>query len=214
MSRTTLWVQNDYFISITNGAVYQIDSTFTFFNDNLTANQLDPNFDPDLVTEIPRMRICEPLRKGDSGRFVANSFVFTMDQGNDPYVTAAAINLALPNYIITEEVFIPPLTPMITEISNQFIVAQEDNTTPVVYGDLLPFLPPTYITYIPRVDMSISQDSGVTYGNTASRNLNPQGYRKNIITFDKLGMCNDLTIKLRFWGLSNFIVSNGELQVY
>lgn len=211
--KVVYFLQNDFFISLNNGAVYQINSNFTFFNENLTANTLSPDFDPLKVFEIPRMRICEPIRKGDSGRFIANTFVFTMDQGNDPYVTGISINQAMPNLIITEDTNSPPDIPMITENSNDYIVAQENNV-PEPYGSIVPYLPPTYITYIPRVDMSISQDSGITYGNTVSRYLNPQGIRKNIITFDRLGMCNDLVIKLRFWGLSNFIISNGELQIY
>ncbi|MEO6077573.1 MAG: hypothetical protein ABIP54_02190 [Candidatus Andersenbacteria bacterium] len=153
------------FISLKNAALYESATSITNYNENIsTAIQ-----NPLLAFHIPRRRICESIRKPDSGRFIANSCTFTMAQGDDPNVTGISI---------------------------------AQNAAAGTIG------------YRPRVDMRISYDSGITWSNTDSRNLNALGNRQNIITFGKLGACNDLTIEFEFWGNSYFAVSDGFVEVY
>lgn len=148
-----------YFISLNNASLYISDTDITVYNENLTS--VVSQYDPNLIHEIPRTRICETISKPDSGRFVVNSFVFTMEQGEDKdYINAS-------------------------------------NTT-----------------YTPRVDLAISKDSGATWSSYVSRDLNPVGKRKNIITWNGFGAANDFTLKLRFWGSSRFVVSNGFVELY
>jgi len=45
----------------------------------------------------------------------------------------------------------------------------------------------TTLNYVPRVDLAISADSGVTWSNYVSRNMQPEGYRQNMMTWEKLG---------------------------
>lgn len=73
------------FASLKNSCLYESSTTITSYNENLTSNVA--NMDPNLIHMIPRARVCESIRKPDSGRFIANSFVFTMAQGEDPKVT-------------------------------------------------------------------------------------------------------------------------------
>ncbi len=203
--------QRNFFLSLNNGSLYQLSTDLKTYDQNIVLPN-DPAYDPTLVYDIPRTRICESVRRADSARFIANSFVFTINQGDDPGVTGLSIALSYPNAIITEDAFTPPNADIITE--NGITVIMEHNTQPVPPYSPLPYEIPTELVYRPRVDMTISKDSGVTWGNTVSRPLNPIGLRQNILTYGNLGRANDLTIKLRFWGKGNFIVSNGVLDVY
>lgn len=201
-----------YFISLRDGALYETSTDITNIDENIVP-YTSSEYDNDLVFDIPRKRITTPVRRADSARFIANSLVFTMAQGDDPRVTGLSIASAYPNAIITEDAFSPPNVEMINEGGNSEIVA-EINTDPVPSGSILPYLPPTNLVYRPRVDLTISKDSGVTYSGVVSRPLNPIGVRQNIITFNNLGRANDLTLSLEFWGLDSFVVSNGLLDIY
>jgi hypothetical protein len=68
--------------------------------------------------------------------------------------------------------------------------------------------------YIPRVDLAISQDEGITWSNYVGRNLNPIGYRRNQLTWEKMGQSNSLTFKFRFWSTNSVIVNSCVLDVY
>lgn len=201
-----------FFLSLTNGALYQTSTDLTTYDENVVPYS-SSEYDPTLVFDIPRTRITESIRRADSARYIANSFVFTMEQGTDPAVTGLSIASAYPNAIITEDNFNPPNVDVVTEVGEITVVA-EINTNPVIPGEIQPYLIPTDLVYIPRVDMSISKDSGITWGNTVSRNMHPIGERQNIITFGNLGRANDLTVKLRFWGHGRFIVGNGVMDIY
>ena len=193
-----------YFISLENASLYVSDTNITVYNENLTS--VVSEYDPNQIHEIPRTRICETVRKPDSGRFVVNSFVFTMAQGDDPnFSDISLLSESPPDYLTTEggDIFI-------TEGGDPFITEGSSSTA---IADLA-YLPPSLIVYQPRVDMAISKDSGITWSQYVGKGLNPIGRRKNIITWNNLGACNELTIKLRFWGTSSFIVNNGWIELY
>lgn len=199
-----------YFLS-ERGELYETSTNITVIDEN----EVTPNYvqyDTSLIYEIPRIRISECIRKADSGRFIVNSFTFTMEQGNDPFVTDLSIMSGLQNPIITEDAFTPPNVDVYSQ-GNVVLVA-EHNTGSQTTSDVAPYLAPATLVYIPRVDVTISKDSGITFGSTVSHNLNPIGKRQNIITFGNMGRANDLTICLKFLGRSSFTVSNGSIQVY
>lgn len=201
-----------YFMSINTGALYEESTDFFTYDENITP-VTSPLYVEGLNYDIPRTRITESIRKADSGRFVANSFVFTMSQGDDPNVTGLSIASAYPYPILTENAFVPSNVNLITEQQNMVILA-EQNTGPIIPYSIFPYLPPTKLVYRPRIDMTISKDSGTIFGNTVSRYLNPVGQRQNIITFGNLGRANDLTIKLRIWSRSNVVLSDGVVDIY
>ena len=195
-----------YFVSLNNASIYRSDTNYTTYDENI-ANITDVNtYNVNLNYEIPRTRICESIRKPDSGRFIANSFVFTMAQGDDPLVTSGSINgVGTEDDIITENGTI-----IITQQGGT-MVTQDSATS----SNFVPFFNNNLSsTYRPRVDMAISKDSGITWSNYVSRSLNPVGKRKNIITWNSMGAANDLTIKMRFLGMSSFVVQNGFVEVY
>ena len=69
------------------------------------------------------------------------------------------------------------------------------------------------VVYRPRVDLSLSYDGGVTFGNTVARELNAIGNRKNMLMWEKMGAANDLTLKFRFWGMTRFVVQDGFVDI-
>ncbi len=188
------------FASLKNGYIYQTSTDITVYNENLSSKSTE--WDPEKVHIIPRTRICESIRRPDSGRFIANSFVLTMAQGDDPNVTGLSLGASFENIMITEDG-----VDMETQDS-QLMITQDSIANNGGIGN------PVTLTYRPRVDMALSKDSGITWGSYVGRGLNPIGKRQNIITWNNLGRCNDLTIKLRFWGLSSFVVTDGIVEIY
>lgn len=66
---------------------------------------------------------------------------------------------------------------------------------------------------IPRIDMRVSKDGGVSFGSDVSVIMNPQGIRQNRCMWWGLGMANDLVHQVRFWGFQRFVVTNGAVGV-
>lgn len=191
--------QKTYFISLNTGGLYQSSTNFTTYNENL------PNVvNPDQNFEIPRIRMGETIRADDSSQFRANSFTFTIEQGNDPNVTGLSI-LNNEDLLITEDLFVHPDDVIYTE--NGIPMADEDSGAGIGAGDLPP-------PYIPRVDLSISFDGGISFGNTVGRNLNPVGIRQNILNWENMGMCNSWTPQLRFYGTDRFVAYDGVMEMF
>lgn len=189
-----------YFISLKNASLYNTSTNYTTYDENLAP--LSP--DRTLIHEIPRVRICDTIQADDSAQFRANTFVFTIEQGQDPLVTGTSL-LNNNIYMITEPSVSPYNIIMVTEWGVAIITENSGSGVGA---------PPNPPPYRPRVDMSISRDSGITWSNTVSRGLNPVGLRENILNWENIGACNSLTIKLRFWGLSMFVVYNGVVEIY
>lgn len=187
--------QKTYMLSLNNASLYETSTDITVIDENIA-----PAVDPLQIYSIQRLRICENIMQEDSDKFIVNVFTMTMEQGNDEAVSNASLNIINP--IITEAFFVPPFTQIITEWG--FDIVDEDSWNG---ADI--FTPP----YQPRVDLSISIDGGISWSATVGRELNPVGYRKNILNWNRLGACNSMTLKLRFWGTSRFVVNNGVLEV-
>lgn len=65
-----------------------------------------------------------------------------------------------------------------------------------------------------RVDMSLSYDGGITFGNIVGKDLNITPNRQNIFNEYRLGYATELTIQLRFWGDAKFVCTNGYVEIY
>lgn len=201
-AREYILFQGDiYFISLNNGSIYQSSTDFTTYNENLQSADIQ---NPALNLEIPRTRVLETYRSENSEQFRVNSFEFTIEQGNDENVSGLSL-LGNVNLLITEDQFLPPDDVIITE--GGIPIGDETSGAGIGAGDLP-------IPYRPRVDMTISRDGGISWSNTVKRELNPVAIRQNIINWENLGSCNSMTIKLRFWGTSRFVVWNGMMQIY
>lgn len=195
-----------YFLSLNNCSLYITSQDLSTYNENLPSNQ---NPDPTINLEIPRVRICAPVQKEDSATFIANSFVITVEQGQDQ--NYSGINFL--NFLITEPLFLPDPNDYILTEWGEYIVDEQPSSVPNHWPFQLPgqqYLQP----YVPRIDCSISTDGGIDYSNDVPAFLQPTGYRRNVVTWDKMGYANDLTIRLRFWGMSRFVCHNGYLDIY
>jgi len=67
---------------------------------------------------------------------------------------------------------------------------------------------------IARVDMSLSRDGGVTFGNIIGLDQNPLGVRKNRWSHYNLGYANEFTVQFRFWGHGRFVAYDGVMEAY
>lgn len=151
--------QKSYFLSLNNTSMYELSTSLTTYDENI--DTLDLN----LIQEIPRIRVCAPIRHPDSSQFRANGVYMMIEQGYDS------------NYVVL------------------------DQNSPT-------------LNYVPRVDLAVSSDSGVTWSNYVSRDMQPEGFRQNMMTWEKLGAFNDLTLKFRFNGLSHFCINNSYVDIY
>lgn len=151
--------QMSYFISKDNASLYELSTNLTAYDENISGE------DPDLIGQIPRIRICKSIRHPDASHFRANALYMMIEQGYD-----------------------------------------EDY---VELNDLNPNL-----HYVPRVDLCLSGDGGVTFGNYVSRSMQPLGKRQNMMTWEKMGAFNDLTCKFKFQGFSRWCVNDAYMEVY
>ena len=124
-----------------------------------------------------------------------------MEQGCDKNVTGISL-LNNQDYIITEDSFYPPDAVIYTQYGEPIGLEGSDEAAGV-----------NVIPYQPRVDLSISRDGGITWGNYVTRNLHQLGYRQNILNWDRIGSCNSVTFKLRFLSTSRAICYNGFVEL-
>jgi hypothetical protein len=177
-----------YFVSIDDGSIYELNSDFTNYDYTLPSRAI-PNPNPKQIFEIPRMRICNGMKQTDSSPFIANSLTFTVEQGVDPFYPGTELS-----YLTTE---------------GGVVISQE---SPVGYVGYYLSTERVDDPYVPRIDMAISKDGGESFGNFISKDLQPQGVRKNRVVFWRLGRVNDLTVQFRFWSKYRVTVSDGVLQ--
>ena len=187
---------NIYFVSLNSGGLYQTSTDITVINENLPGAPVDNS----QIFEIQRLRITDNVARKNSERFIGNRLVLTIEQGYDPDVTGISLDELIP--IISEDSFAPPDYPLITE-----------SGIPIESEAAWGGAPDYLIPYQQRVDLQISLDGGNTWSATVTRGLNPIGYRKNIVSWNRLGQTNFLTLKFRFWGTTRFVVNNAELEI-
>lgn len=65
-----------------------------------------------------------------------------------------------------------------------------------------------------KVQLSVSKDSGVTYGNVVTDFLKPQGVRRGQVEFWRLGRGDVFTLQFRFYSKGRFVVTNGTMDIY
>jgi hypothetical protein len=73
--------------------------------------------------------------------------------------------------------------------------------------------PTTNVIQPPRVDISLSRDGGVSFGNFVGMQLNNLADRKNKFIVWSLGGANEIIPQFRFYGIDRFVVSNGVMTV-
>ncbi len=76
IARQIVFFNNDYyFVSFNDGNLYRLGTQYTNYTYSL------PNAEVPIVKEIPRIRICPPIRLPSQNYFIANSLSFTIENG-------------------------------------------------------------------------------------------------------------------------------------
>lgn len=171
-----------YFVSFNDGFLYAFGTQYTRYEyENHTG-------------EIPRVRICSPLRLPSQRPLIFKSLGFTIEQGQ-------------PNFDITTFSEF-----MITEITGDFMLT-EDGLNLMITEDSFDDTSGIVVTNM-EVLLSISRDGGETFGNAVSLNMNLTGQRLSRFIFQRLGRANDFTARLQFVGFSRYVVGPGIVEAY
>ena len=184
---------NYYFVSIIDGNIYQMGSnlyTYDYGNGN--------------VFEIPRIRIPPPIRMPDQSRFITGYAGFTIEQGQFYFDDRNTQSL-----LGTEQSF-----PITTQGGQPYLVPTGGNNYSLNGAQQYIGIGNNFRTNVPRVDLSLSKDGGVNYGNAVSINMRPLGKRQNRLMYWRLGASNELYMQFRFVGYNRFLFSDGIVGCY
>ena len=143
------------------------------------------------MEEIPRVRLCSPIRLPTQRPMIFKSLGFTIEQGQ-PNTVLFPIN-----YMITETGH----NRMLTEVGNELMVTEDSNLNPLTNFNMTVFL-------------AMSRDGGETFGNNVALSMNPTGKRKSRFIFQRLGRANDCTFRIQFVGFSRYVVGPGLCEAY
>ena len=148
------------------------------------------NANVDDIKAIPRVRVCDTFRLQRPEKFRVNLFTFVIESGTTPN----AYNYQVCNgFILTQDTNVP----ILTEITDVPILVEGAYCT----------------TGKPKVAVTISKNGGITFSNAVDYTLKATGQYRNQPRFSRLGVCSQLTIQMRFWGLGRFVVKNGVIEV-
>lgn len=187
IARNVVFFNNtNYFVSANDNNLYEFSTNYTNYE-----------YAADHIKEIPRIRICSPLRLKKGRNFVVNRLDITVEQGQLNPVEVQTFSQFDFQDLITED------NQFITTEDNDYIVLE----TPVLLG--------TFTNTIANmvVDLSASRDGGQNFGNNYRQQFNPTGVRRNMLTFRQLGQTNDCTLQFKFWGFSRFVVIDAQATV-
>lgn len=175
-----------YFVSLRDAGIYELNSKYNQFD------YTDPSISnaPEKSYLMPCVRICNSVEEEDTNPRVVNRLMFPIEQGVDPFYPASSFyfSAAEDGYVIAQEA---------ADGYIGYWVSQEIRVE----------------NYAPRIDLSMSKDSGQTFGNFVQKMLDPQGNRKNRVIFWNLGQANDFVVQLRFWSKYRKTVGNGIIEV-
>ncbi len=141
--------------------------------------------------EIPRIRICNSIRQSSQNYFRVSEVGFTIETGETDYYQQSIG----PIYLNTQD-----MNKIVSQDQNK-LIAQQGGTTS--YGPLSR----------PRVDLTISGDGGMTFGNAFPQYLPGIGQRKNKLCWYQIGAHNDFVAQFRFNGFGRFVVSDGVAYI-
>jgi hypothetical protein len=186
IARQVVFFNNEYyFVSLNGGNVYQFGTQFT-----------DADYGLGRVHQLPRIRVCPPLRLPSQRYFIIKSLGFTIENGQKNIKTVTPFPLEGAD-ITTED------SVLITTENNILITTESDG---VSTG--------SYTQYSEAVDLSVSRDGGESFGSSYRLEMNPTGQRRSRFIFQRLGIANDATFQLRFSGFGRFVCTTGVTEVY
>ena len=185
IARNVVFFNNDYyFVSLNDGNLYTFGTQFSSLQYSATK-----------IEQMPRIRICPPIRLPSQRMFICKSIGFTIENGQPNRRTIDKADIGM----ITQDgiALAPQGNPL---YDPQFFVYQQ---TTVVYGD-----------YSECIDLRVSRDGGETFSSALRYYMNATGNRQSRLIFQRLGQQNDLTIQIQFIGFQRFIAFDGVVECY
>lgn len=192
-----------YFVSLRNANLYESSTDLKTYNENQPTVPSNRDFDH----EIPRIRVPDTIASDDSAPFRPNSLVITIEAGNDPnyhIVDNSDPIRTEPSDLPLDELVVAPDDIILSQGGQ--VIYMEGSAPNHHFSD-----PP--IDYAPRVDLSISQNGGITFGNAVGRYLRPSGVNQNILNWEIGGISNYFTPMLRFWNMDRVVAFDGMLDI-
>ena len=122
-------------------------------------------------------------------KFRINLFTFVIESGTTPGVTGIT---QCDGYILTED--------------TGMVIYTEDDLPILVEGG-------SCSVERPRIDVSISKSGGLTYSNAYPYYMNNRGDYQCQPRFNRLGVGNQISFKMRFWGSGRWVVHNGVIEI-
>jgi len=184
-----------YFISLNDAGLYEMNSEYTTYNYNLPDNNDEENGNADDTGFIiPRIRTMKAVRKTNYSIYTAIRFRFWLEQGITDFSTLAANTEICDGALITED-------------GVDFIITEDGDTLLGEGGFCYPNLER------PAVDLSFSKNGGQSFSNIVRNYMNTQGNHRNQMTWNELGFCNEIVLRLRFISLNRFVCGPGELEI-
>lgn len=198
IARRVVFFNNKYFfVSFNDGNLYEFGTQFTNYQYSETN-----------IKQIPRIRICPPVRLPTQKYFIIKSLGFTVENGQPNSIQKFFFYAGEPIVIGADEdnvIGLGPFNfPIITSEDGIQIAAEQRYQTGITEFDVSS----------EAVDLSISRDGGVNFGNQLRKNMNETGNRKSRFIYYRLGIANDTTFMLQFWGFGRFVAFNGIVEVY
>ena len=188
IARKVVFFNNQYyFVSFNDGNLYEFVTQYTNYQ-----------YAADDIRQIPRIRISPPLRLPSQRYYIIKSLSFMVENGQPNAIQTKFFYSGDPialgsedGNIIGTENFIPiGLEQKANRGINEFQLASE------------------------AIDLSISRDGGVNWGNQLRRNMNPTGNRKSLFNYLRLGIANDSSIMIQCWGFGRFVLFDGVAEIY
>lgn len=177
-----------YFVSLNGGNVYDFNTSFP-----------EADYGNGVVYPIPRIRITAPFRLPSQRMFVIKSLGFTIENGQPNIVTENIVNINTNVQLETESM-------QLIAAENGDIICTELTTSqmPVAY----------YTTSQSRVYLSLSTDGGQTFASYYPKDMNPTGFYRSRVIWQRLGQANDVTFQIRFDSPNRWVCCDGTIEIY
>ncbi len=176
-----------YFVSLDGGNIYQIGTQFT------TYDYGDGN-----VHEIPRFRICPPIRQPSQRNFIIQAVAFTVENGQQNNLTTYPSQNSQSGTSIATEGLIDITT------EGGTLIDTESNNAAIT----------SYVVANMAIDLSISRNGAESFGSSYRQEMNPTGKYRSLLNWQRLGQANDVTFCFKFWGYQRFAATNGQVSIY
>lgn len=179
-----------YFVSLNGGNLYNFSTQYSNFQYSATN-----------IQQMPRIRICPPIRLPSQRMFIGKSLGFTIENGQ-------------PNQITTYQYTTPSDMGSDIATENLFDISTEAGLMLETEAGVMPVVTNTYTYTSEAVDLSISRDGGESFGSSWRLPMNHTGYRKSRFIYQRLGQANDATYQLKFVGFGRFVATDGIVEIY